>query len=116
MVQEAQKHQSEDVHIRELVEARNLADNAIYQVEKGLRENSNVPSELKSEVEGKITELRQTMNGDDLNGIKRLSSELEQLYAKIMQPATQPNESPDNENGPKSNPDGDVIEGEFRAA
>jgi molecular chaperone DnaK len=116
MVQEAQKHQSEDAHIREVVGARNLADTTIYQIEKALSENSNVQSAPKREVEAKISELRQTMNGDDLNRIQKLTSELEQLYTRIMQPTAQPSGSPDNENGPQSSPDGDVIEGEFRAA
>ena len=117
MVQEAQKHQTEDAHKRELVEARNLADNTIYQVEKALRENNSLQSASKSEVEGKISQLRQTMNGDDLNGIKRSTSELEQLYSQMMQSATaQPSGSADNENAPQGKPDGEVIEGEFQEA
>ena len=117
MVQEAQQHQSEDAHLRELVEARNQADNIIYQVEKALRENNNVESGLKSEAEAKISQIRKLMSGDDLNGIKRLSSELEQLYSRIMQStAAKPDSSTNDGHNPQNNPEGDVIEGQFTEA
>ncbi len=117
MVQEGQQHQAEDAHKRELVEARNLADSAVYQVEKALHENASVPSALKSEVEGKISALHQTMNSDDLNAIKQQTSELEQLYSRILPSAPEQSEaSNDNGQTPQSKPEGEVIEGEFREA
>jgi len=117
MVQEARQHQSEDDHKREVVNARNLADNAIYQVEKALSEHTSVQSALKSEIESKVNVLRQTMNGDDLNRMQRQTSELEQLYTQIVQPApAQPSGSHDDDHAPQNNPDGEVIEGEFQEA
>src|SRR5437764_1103506 len=57
MVREAESHQEEDRKRRDLVEARNVADTMAYQAEKTLRElGDQVPAEVKSEVESKVTD------------------------------------------------------------
>jgi molecular chaperone DnaK len=115
MVGEAQQHLSEDAHKREIVDARNNADNVIYQIEKGLHEQGErVPSELRGEAEIKINDLRQAISGDDLNRIQRLSDELQQLYGRIMQPAPQAERQTAGGGNPAhGSNDGDVVEGEF---
>ena len=117
MVQEAKAHESEDLKRKELAEARNLADNAAYQVEKALKEaGDKLPADQKSAVEAKAQELRQAMTGDDVNRIKSLTEELQQEYSKVMTANAQSQQAPAGENpagGEASKTDGDVIDGEF---
>ena len=55
MRKEAEAHADEDKRRKELIEARNNADNAVYSAEKVLRDlGDKVPGELKSEVEDHV--------------------------------------------------------------
>jgi molecular chaperone DnaK len=116
MVQEAKAHAAEDEKRKELAEARNLADNAAYQVEKAIKEaGDKLPADQKASVEAKAQELRQAMTGDDTAHIKTLTDALQQEYAKVMQANAQPQQSP-GETPPAdeaTKTDGDVIDGEF---
>ncbi len=120
MVEESKRHEAEDRRRREIVEARNLADNVIYQVEKALKENGErVPSDLRYEAESKISDLRQIMNGEDDRRMRSLSEELQQLYGRILQAAApQAAGTPPGGNGHhgQTSPEGDVVEGEFKEA
>jgi molecular chaperone DnaK len=120
MVEESKRHEAEDRRRREIVEARNLADNVIYQVEKALKENGErVPSDLRYEAESKISDLRQIMNGEDDRRMRSLSEELQQLYGRILQAAApQAAGTPPGGNGRhgQTSPEGDVVEGEFKEA
>jgi len=120
MIEESKRHEAEDRRRREIVEARNLADNVIYQVEKALKENGErVPSDLRYEAESKISDLRQIMNGEDDRRMRSLSEELQQLYGRILQAAApQAAGTPPGGNGRhgQTSPEGDVVEGEFKEA
>jgi len=119
MIEESKRHEAEDRRRREIVEARNLADNVIYQVEKALKENGErVPSDLRYEAESKISDLRQIMNGEDDRRMRSLSEELQQLYGRILQAAApQAAGTPPGGNGRhgQTSPEGDVVEGEFKS-
>ncbi len=119
MIEESKRHEAEDRRRREIVEARNLADNVIYQVEKALKENGErVPSELRYEAESKINDLRQIMNGEDDRRMRSLSEELQQLYGRILQAAAPQAAGTASGNGHhgQTSPEGDVVEGEFKEA
>ena len=59
LVKEAEEHAEEDALRRELIEARNLADNSVYQAEKMVSEHGEKVSEdIKTEIETKIAELK----------------------------------------------------------
>ncbi|MFH1909422.1 MAG: molecular chaperone DnaK, partial [Chloroflexota bacterium] len=75
-----------------------------------------------SNIESKVSELKQAIQGDDLNRIKKLSEELQnafyalsqQMYAQEQQ--TPPSGGP-QDGGPQTPPpDGDVVDGEVRDA
>src|SRR5436190_5701370 len=86
MVREAESHQEEDKRRRELIEARNMADTLAYQSEKTLRElGDQVPAEIKEEVEGKVNEVREALNTEDTDRIKRATEELNNAMQKIGQ-------------------------------
>jgi molecular chaperone DnaK len=125
MVSEAKKNEAADRRLRELVEARNNADNLAYQAEKALRDlGDRVPGNDRQNIETKITALREAMKGDDLNRIRQLSDEVQQAsYALTQQAAAGAGQGP--ETGGATGPggtrtdgqgegEGDVVEGEFR--
>jgi molecular chaperone DnaK len=86
MVREAEAHAEEDRKRRDLVEARNTADTLAYSAEKTLRElGEQVPAEIKSEVETKISAVRDALNGEDVDQIKRSTEELNEAMQKIGQ-------------------------------
>jgi len=86
IIEEAEKHDEEDRRKRELVEVRNQADSLIYSVEKTLRElGDKAPADLRKEVEEKIAKLREKMEGDDIEAIRRTSDELTQASYRLAE-------------------------------
>ena len=94
MVKEAEAHAEEDRRKRELIEARNQADTLIYSTEKSLQElGDKVDPALRQEIEEKIKELRQAMEGNDPAAIRQASEALtrsshrlaEMIYQKTAQ-------------------------------
>ncbi|MFB0546005.1 MAG: molecular chaperone DnaK, partial [Anaerolineae bacterium] len=71
MVEQARRHASEDQRRREVVEARNQADNLAYSMEKTLREmGDKVSATDRQAIKGKIAELRRVMDSDDVSRIR----------------------------------------------
>ncbi len=59
MKKEAEEHASEDALKKELIETKNQGEQLIYNAEKSLKEHGDkVPAETKSEIETKISELK----------------------------------------------------------
>lgn len=124
MVQEAERHAAEDQQRRELIEARNTADQVIYQTEKSLENlNGQAAPETRQKLENQIAELKQAVQGDDVNRIKQLTSQIQQTAMELGQAAyqqgaaEQPGQPGGNgSQGPSGESDEDVIEGEFEAA
>ncbi len=59
MRRQAESHAEEDKKRRDLVEARNMAENAIYSAEKTLHDQAEkIPAELKAKVEAAIADLK----------------------------------------------------------
>lgn len=124
MVQDAQKFASEDQKRREHVEARNNADNAVYQAEKSLEElGDKLPDELKSEVEAKAAALKEKLETADVEELNRDTQELmqvmQQMGASMYQDQTDADGEPsvESEEPPSSSESGDededVVDGEF---
>ena len=112
MVEQAKLHKAEDDRLKELAEARNLADNAAYQVEKAIKEaGDKIPANDKSDIDAKIQELRQAMTSEDVSRIKNLTETLQQEYARVMQAQTATEQANPDQQPPS--PDGDVVDGEF---
>jgi molecular chaperone DnaK len=84
MVREAQAPAEEDRRRRELVEARNHADAAIYSVEKTLKDaEGRVPAHINSEVEQAISAVKEAMKGEDVLRIKQATERLSQVAVRI---------------------------------
>jgi molecular chaperone DnaK len=72
MRKEAEAHAGEDKKRRDLVDAKNQADQVAYQTEKTLKEHGEkVPAEERSKVESAVSNLREVAKGDDGGAIKK---------------------------------------------
>jgi molecular chaperone DnaK len=123
MVKEAQKFADEDRKRKEEVEIRNNADSALYQSEKMLRDlGDKVPADVKTEVEAKITALKNVKDSRDPQEVKRKTDELAQTLQKIGErmyqqtggagtPPPPGGEPGGQQQGPKGS---DTVDGEFR--
>jgi molecular chaperone DnaK len=95
---EAAEHAAEDAAKRELAEAKNQAEAAIYLAEKTLRETGDKISEdIKSAVNAKLENLKKVKEGSDLEAIKSALAELSAEIQKIGQMMY--NKSTDNDGG-----------------
>jgi len=126
MRKEAELHADEDHKRKELIEAKNTADNAIYTAEKALRDfGDKVPAEIRTKVEGEIANVKKAMESDNAETMKTATDQLfqvvQQIGASVYQqpgpptgagPEAGPEASPDQGQQPGS--DEDVVEGEFR--
>ena len=86
MVQDAESHASDDKRRKEEVEERNLADSAAYRCEKSLAElGDKLSSELKTDLEAKISDVRAALSGNDVAKIKSARESLEQAFYKASE-------------------------------
>jgi molecular chaperone DnaK len=131
MRKEAEANAEVDRTRKELVEVRNHADNTAYTAEKTLRDfGDKIPADLKSQLDQKAKQLRETMKSDNIETIRQATDELNQLVQKVggsmyQQPGA---EAPGAEPGPEAGPGPsggstggpaggeDVVDGEFRNA
>jgi molecular chaperone DnaK len=86
MVKDAEAHADDDRRRREEVEVRNEADNAAYTAEKTLRDlGDRVPSDLKTEVETKVGDVRAALSTDDVDRIRIAKDELQQAMYRVSE-------------------------------
>ncbi len=120
MRKDAEAHADEDRKRRDLIEARNHADNTVYAAEKALREfGDKVPAEVRSEVEAKVADVKKAAEGEDVSTIKSATDALGQVIQKIGASVYQGPNVPGSEpggSGPNPNPEAgpDVVEGEVK--
>jgi len=108
MRRDAESHASEDKHKRELIEARNEADNRIYQIEKLLKEHADKLSEGdKRPIQSAVEKLKQAASGDDVGAIRTAISELEQASHAMAQHLYRSQQQPGGGPGPEQAPPGD---------
>ncbi len=68
LIREAESHSADDKKRRELVEARNEADAAIYNAEKQLKENASKASDAaRSALENALHTAREALHSDDVS-------------------------------------------------
>ncbi|MEL7672897.1 MAG: molecular chaperone DnaK, partial [Chloroflexota bacterium] len=121
MVKDAEQHASEDQKRREQVELRNRADSTIFAAEKALREfGDKVPEGTRKDVESKIEDVRQAMDGSDNDRIGRtteaLAMAIQQIGASMYESGPAAGSGSDGAGpgaGAGEPTDEDVIEGDF---
>ncbi len=113
MIKEAEQYAEQDRRKKELAEARNQADAVIYTAEKSLREfGARIPSDLKSRIESKISEVRSAMQGTEIHTIRRLTQELGELLQQIG--TSMYGQGPGGTTPPGEGGGGETVEGEYR--
>jgi molecular chaperone DnaK len=84
MKKEAEDHAGEDAKKKELIDARNIAEQMVYTAEKALKDHGDkVPAEVKSDVEAKIATVNETKAKDDITAIQAAASALSDAMQKI---------------------------------
>jgi molecular chaperone DnaK len=111
MKKDAEINAAADQAKRDLIEAKNIAENLIYQSEKTIKEGSDKISEgSKKEVEDSIAELKKVKDSDNIEEIKKatekLSESIQKVGAEMYQQQQQ--EQPKKEEGPEDIPEAEV--------
>ena len=126
MRQDAEKFAEEDLQKKNLVEARNNADNSAYGAEKLLKDlGDKVPEDLKTRVEAGVEKVRGVMESEDADSIKTATGPVEWVIQQVgaaayqgtgpeagFEPETEAETTPEGE----SPDDEDVVDGEFQEA
>ncbi len=85
-VKEAEQFAEQDKKQKEAVDARNEAEQMVYQCEKILTDNADKISESdKSAIQPKIDALKEALKGDNVDDIKAKKDELTQAFYKISE-------------------------------
>jgi molecular chaperone DnaK len=86
MVKDAEAHADEDRRVKESAEARNVADTLVYATEKTVKDlGDKVPAETKTEVESEIKNLKEALQGDDIDAIKAATEKLQAASYKLAE-------------------------------
>ena len=120
MVKDAEAHAEEDRQARELVEARNLAENLVYSTKKSMEElGDKVEDQEKKDIEAAIAEVEEAVKGDDKGVIEEKTAKLTEVAGKLAERAYQQAAAADANGEPKpadgNNGAGDenVVDAEF---
>ncbi|MYE22219.1 MAG: Hsp70 family protein, partial [Synechococcus sp. SB0662_bin_45] len=83
MVKDAEENAAADKQKRERIDLRNEADSLVYQTEKQLADlGDKLPAAEKEKVEALNKDLKEALEGEDLNRIRSLKDQVQQaLYA-----------------------------------
>ncbi len=118
MRKDAEAHAEEDRRRKELIEARNHADNTAYAAEKALKDfGDKVPAEVRADVEAKAAAVRKAAESDDVAAIKSATAVLGEALQKIGASVYQGEGSGVSEAGAGSSSgknDEEVIDGEVK--
>ncbi|KAK9815742.1 hypothetical protein WJX72_008803 [[Myrmecia] bisecta] len=121
MVSEAGKFAEEDKKKREAVDTKNQADSMAYQTEKQIKElGDKVPAEVKAKVEQAVATLRESINSDDTEAMKKNMEALQQeamamgqaVYSQGAQAGGAPGGAASG-GEPKAPGDDNVVDAEF---
>ena len=86
MVKDAESHAEEDRRLREVVEARNTAENAAYQAERQVNEmGDSLDSSSKEEIEAAIKDVRDNLESDDVALLKQKTDALQAAFHKVSE-------------------------------
>src|SRR5207247_8446902 len=112
MRKEAESHAGEAKQKVELINARNQAESAVYQIEKTLKENEGKISETDAAaIRASVDRVKQVKEGDDAAAIKRAVDELMQAsYAMAQHMYGQAQQAPGGDGQTGDAPAGKYVE------
>jgi molecular chaperone DnaK len=106
MKKDAEANASEDLKKKDLVDARNLAEQLIYTSEKSLKDTPNLPDDIKSGVQTKIDALKKERESGTPETLKTateaLSTEIQKIgeFVNKQSQTPPPDSKPPEEAGP----------------
>ncbi|MDR4468059.1 MAG: molecular chaperone DnaK [Nitrospira sp.] len=124
LVRDAQSHTEDDKKRRKLAEAKNQADNLVYQTEKNLSEyGDKVSADEKTKIQDAVAAVKKALEGTDAEAIESATQTLmtashklaEEMYKKAATSAgPQPGATADAGTGPdEAKTDEKVVDAEF---
>jgi len=125
MMKDADAHADEDKKLRETAEAKNRAEQLLYQTDKMVKDlGEKVPSEDKLAIDNAMSELRSALESNDPSRINTAAEALQQssyklsqlLYEQASQQAGGQPGAPEEGPAPeRPSEEGEVIDAEFKA-
>jgi molecular chaperone DnaK len=86
MIRDAESHAEEAHRLRELADAKNQAESLAYATERSLKEHRDKLDEAEaSTIEGRIMELKQAVESDDLGEIRAKTDALQEASHKLAE-------------------------------
>ena len=119
MVKEAEANKEADKKKRESVDARNQADSLVFSTEKSLKEHGDkISAEEKKAIEDGIAELKKSLEGSDVEDIKKKTQNLIQVSMKLGEAVYKSQQKPgsdktDNKKDVKPNDKENVVDADF---
>ncbi|MGH2971886.1 MAG: Hsp70 family protein, partial [Gaiellaceae bacterium] len=118
MIRNAEAHADEARRLREVADTKNMAETLAYQTERTLKEHRDKLDESEaSTIEGRVMELRQALEGDDLADIRAKAEALQEASHKLAEAvyaqATAQAQASGGGNGTSSADEEVVEEGEY---
>ncbi|MBU0547117.1 MAG: molecular chaperone DnaK [Patescibacteria group bacterium] len=119
MKKDADLNAEQDKKKKDLIEAKNLADNLVYTTQKTINEaKDKISEDVKKEIQEKVEALKKVKDGDNIEDIKSKTQELSQVIQKVgaeMYKAAENKDKEDKKEGDKKEGDNpDVKEGEYK--
>ncbi|MCI7238769.1 MAG: molecular chaperone DnaK [Anaerococcus sp.] len=108
-VKEAEKYAEEDKKKKEGIDAKNNAENLIYQARKTI-EDAKLEGAEKDEIEAKINELEEATKTDDIEKIKALTDEVTQKIYSMSEKMYQASQGSQDQS---ANNDDDVVDADY---
>jgi molecular chaperone DnaK len=124
MMEDAERHASEDKARRELIDVRNKLDSIIFQTEKNIAENGDkLPAEMKTSLQEEITQAKSVLEtkGEDKDALNAAISSLEAKAHKLAEEmyknagAAGANPQAGAQAEPKSDKKDGVVDAEFES-
>jgi molecular chaperone DnaK len=122
LVKDAQAHTEDDKKRRKAAEAKNQADNLLYQTEKNLKEHGDkIAPEEKTKIEEAVASLKKAMEGNDPDAIESATQTLttashklaEEMYKKASASASPGAGATGGESPNGAKTDEKVVDAEF---
>jgi molecular chaperone DnaK len=86
MIRDAEAHADEARRLREVADTKNHAEQLAYQTERSLKDHRSALDESDAAtIEGRIMELRQTLEGDDVGEIRAKTEALQEASHKLAE-------------------------------
>ena len=117
MIRDAEAHADEARRLHQVADTKNQAEQLAYQTDRSLKDHRSALDESDaSTIEGRIMELRQALEGDDVGDIRAKTEALQEashrlaeaVYASAQQRTAASGAAPSD--GSNGGSDGEVVE------